>query len=238
MTDPHSSDTRPSSTRRPELRLKVGKSTLAGPAASIVALLVFALLVALVVWSKPSIGMLLAGGVWLGFVVFWGLTAGRRGSTKSEESPESRALHQNLLYLGLLLLFVSIPGMRWPLIVPNDWHVQVGLGIMAAATLLHVWARVHLGRNWSSEVRIKSDHQLVRTGPYRFVRHPIYTAILGLAIGTALVSGRVLSLLGASVFAFAYIRKIRIEERSLGATFGTAWEDYGKRSWALVPWVF
>jgi protein-S-isoprenylcysteine O-methyltransferase Ste14 len=204
----------------------------------IVALLVVALLVALAVWSKPSIGMWLAGGGWLGFTVFWSLTAGQRGVSKSEVSIESRALHQNLLSLGLLLLFVSIPGLRWRYIPPNKWHVHVGLGIMAAATLLHVWARVHLGRNWSSEVMIKRDHQLVRTGPYRFVRHPIYTAILGLAIGTAVVSGRVVSLLGASVFAFAYLRKLRIEERALGETFGTAWQNYCESPWALVPWVF
>jgi protein-S-isoprenylcysteine O-methyltransferase Ste14 len=97
---------------------------------------------------------------------------------------------------------------------------------------------VHLGRNWSSEVQILSDHQLVRTGPYALVRHPIYTAILGLALGTAVVSGRVVSLLGASMFAYAYVRKLRIEEGALGETFGAAWDDYRKRSWALVPGVF
>ena len=198
------------------------------------------MLLALAVWAKPSIGMWLAGGVWLGFIVFWNLTAGRRQriSRKSEESGQSRALHQNLLNLGLLLLFVPIPGLRWRYLSPNPWHVPAGLGIMAAATLLHIWARAHLGRNWSSEVMIQNGHELVRTGPYRIVRHPIYTAILGLAIGTAVVSGRGLSLLGALVFAFAYVRKLRIEEDALGEEFGTAWEDYRRRSWALVPLVF
>jgi protein-S-isoprenylcysteine O-methyltransferase Ste14 len=95
-----------------------------------------------------------------------------------------------------------------------------------------------LGRNWSSEVMIKADHQLIRTGPYRVVRHPIYTAILGLAIGTALISGRVVSLLGVLAFLLAYVRKLRIEERALGETFGAEWEDYRKHSWALVPGVY
>jgi hypothetical protein len=172
-------DTPPRSSDRPAARLKIGTLTLGGPVLSIVSLLLLALLVALLVWSRPSIGMWLAGGVWLGFVVFWSRSAARRGPSRTEESPRSRATHQNLLNLGLLLLFVSSPGLRWRWIPPNPWHVPVGLGIMAAATLLHVWARAHLGRNWSSEVMIQSDHQLVRTGPYRLVRHPIYTAILG-----------------------------------------------------------
>jgi protein-S-isoprenylcysteine O-methyltransferase Ste14 len=109
---------------------------------------------------------------------------------------------------------------------------------MAAATLLHVWRACISGGNWSSEVMIKTDHQLVRYGPYRLVRHPIYTAILGLAFGTAFVSGRIVSMLGAAGFTYVYVRKLRIEERALGATFGSDWEDYCRRSWALVPWLY
>lgn len=236
MTKPP--ETAPASNSGAKPGLRLGNLILTGPAALIVGILLLALFVALIVWSKPSIGMLLAGGIWIGFLVFWSLTAGRGGPSKSEESPESRALHRNLLNLGLLLLFVSIPGLRWRYIPANRWHVPVGLGIMVAGTLLHIWARMHLGRNWSSEVMIKQDHELVRTGPYRFIRHPIYTAILGLVIGTAMVSGRVVSVLGALVFTFAYIRKLRIEERELGKTFGGEWQEYRRHSWALVPGVF
>jgi protein-S-isoprenylcysteine O-methyltransferase Ste14 len=216
----------------------VGRLTLTGPAALVVALLLVALLITFVVWSKPSIGMLLAGGVWLGFIGFWNASAGRRHAGEGKESAASRALRQYLLNLGLLLLFVSIPGLRWRYLPSSPWHVPVGLGTLAVATLLHVWARMCLGRNWSSEVMIKADHQLIRTGPYRVVRHPIYTAILGLAIGTALISGRVVSLLGVLAFLLAYARKLRIEERALGETFGAEWEDYRKHSWALVPGVY
>jgi protein-S-isoprenylcysteine O-methyltransferase Ste14 len=136
------------------------------------------------------------------------------------------------------MLFVPIPGLRGSFLPPAAWRAPVGLGIMAAATLLHVWARGHLGRNWSSEVMIQTDHQLVRTGPYRIVRHPVYAAILGLAAGTAVKSGRVLSLVRAALFATAYVRKLRLEERVLGASFGAAWDDDRKHSWALIPGVF
>jgi protein-S-isoprenylcysteine O-methyltransferase Ste14 len=236
MSQSHAAPSQPSPRR--EFRLVLGGLKLSGPAALAGTLLLLTVVVALVVLSRPSLGMLAASGVWLGFVVFWSLSAKPGFASKSEESAQSRAVHRNLLNLGLLLLFVWIPGLGWSFLPHNSWHVPVGLGIMAAATLLHIWSRRHLGRNWAHRVTIMSDHQLVRSGPYRWIRHPIYTAILGLTIGTALVSGRVLSLCGVAVFAFAYVRKLRMEERALSAEFGTAWNEYRKHSWALVPPLF
>jgi len=220
---------------RPTFGLQLGGLKLSGPAAVIVALLLLAAITALVVLSKPTLGMLAAAAIWIGFLVFWSATAGRGTVRKSEESVQSRALHQRLLYAGLLLLFVSIPPLGWRWLPAGSWHVGVGLGLMAAGTLLHIWARQHLGRNWTTKVTILSGHQLVQSGPYRWIRHPIYTALLALAIGTAVVSGRGVSLLGALVFIFAYVRKLRIEEGALGAEFGAAWDEYRLRSWPLVP---
>lgn len=77
----------------------------------------------------------------------------------------------------------------------------------------------------------------MRTGPYRLVRHPIYTAILGMAAGTAIVSGQLHGLVGAATIAFAYARKIRLEEQRLGETFDAEWDAYRKATWALIPWV-
>lgn len=219
-------------------RLVLGPLKLAGPAALVVTLALLAAIVGLVVWSRPSPFMLVAGAVWFGFLVYWSAAAGRHVEKRSEESPESRALHRNLLNLGLLLQFVSIPGLRWRFLPLAAWIPPAGLGLMTAATLFHVWARVHLGRNWTSEVAIQQDHQLVKSGPYRLVRHPVYTALIALSLGTAVVSGRIVSLLGATVFAVAYARKLRLEEGGLSAAFGAQWDEYRRRSWALIPWVF
>jgi protein-S-isoprenylcysteine O-methyltransferase Ste14 len=82
---------------------------------------------------------------------------------------------------------------------------------------------------------IKADHQLVTSGPYRLIRHPIYTAILALAGGTAIVSAQLRGALGFAVFAFVYWRKLRLEEAMLAETFGAEWSSYRQRSWALVP---
>ena len=219
-------------------RLVLGPLKLSGAAALVVTLALLVGIVGLVVWSRPRPFMLIASAVWIGFLIYWSAAAGRRVEKRSEESAESRALHRNLLNLGLVLLFVSIPGLRWQFLPPSQWAGPAGLAVMAAATLLHVWARVHLGRNWTSEVVIQQDHQLVTSGPYRLVRHPVYTALIALALGTAIVSGRILSLLGAATFAVAYARKLRLEEMALSATFGARWDEYRRRSWALLPWIF
>ena len=215
--------------------IQIGKRVITGPAAILVLLLLVAALVALIIRAHPSTGMLLAGGIWAGFFVFWTLTAKPKGEVQRQESAQSRGTHRLLMNLGLLLLFVPIPLLRQSFLPPNSWHVIAGLGVMVVATLFHIWARLHLGKNWSSQVMIKVDHQLIRTGPYRLIRHPIYTAILGLGFGTALVSARVTSLLGAGLIAAAYVRKLLLEEEGLADTFGEEWNAYRKASWRLIP---
>jgi len=102
---------------------------------------------------------------------------------------------------------------------------------------LAIWARRHLGRNWSGEVRIRDDHQLVQSGPYRLIRHPIYTAMFAMYTGTALVSGELHALLAIAVLAVAYWRKIRLEERALSAALGATYDSYRRGTWALIPWL-
>src|SRR5205823_5706526 len=101
---------------------------------------------------------------------------------------------------------------------------------------LDVWAMRCLGRNWSGAVTIKVGHELVRTGPYRWVRHPIYTAMLGMYLGTAVVSGELHGLLGVVVAVIAYARKTAMEERGLREAFGDAYDAYARRTRALIPW--
>jgi protein-S-isoprenylcysteine O-methyltransferase Ste14 len=79
---------------------------------------------------------------------------------------------------------------------------------------------------------------LIQTGPYRFVRHPIYSGILLLALGTAIVFGRVIFLIDAGIILGLLFWKSRIEDRFLAAHFGEAFENYRRRVAALIPWLF
>jgi protein-S-isoprenylcysteine O-methyltransferase Ste14 len=116
--------------------------------------------------------------------------------------------------------------------------IAAGLIIEATGLLLAVWTRRHLGRNWSGEISIKRDHQLVRSGPYHVVRHPIYTALLAMYLGSAVVSGELHALFGLALAAIAYGRKVRLEEAVLAQFFGEEYRDYRRVTWALLPGLF
>ncbi len=137
-----------------------------------------------------------------------------------------------MLLAALLLLILPMPGL-------NDWFlprrfkflVLGGAITQAGFLLLAIWARRHLGRNWSAEVRIAEDHELVRTGPYRLLRHPIYMAMLGMFPGTAIASSQYHSVVGLAVLVAAYLRKTRLEDQILAQTFGDEYDAYRRETW-------
>lgn len=177
--------------------------------------------------------------LWVLFSIYWTVASKNSAKSQSSESKASTAFHQIVLNAALLLLFIPLPGLRgW--FLPQEFHflVAVGVVVQIGGFILAVWARRHLGRNWAAEVRIGEGHELVRTGPYRALRHPIYTAMLVMFIGTAISSGQYHALLGVALLVVAYLRKTRLEENILRQTFGPEWDTYQRDTWRLVPLVF
>jgi protein-S-isoprenylcysteine O-methyltransferase Ste14 len=95
---------------------------------------------------------------------------------------------------------------------------------------------VHLAGNWSGTVTLKEDHSLTRDGPYRFVRHPIYTGILLGILGSAIAEGEWRGLVGLGLITLSFLRKSTIEEQFLTAQFGDAYTRYRAEVAALIPW--
>jgi protein-S-isoprenylcysteine O-methyltransferase Ste14 len=176
-----------------------------------------------------------SGALWILFSIYWEIVAKNAARDKSSESTASRGLHVFMVNAALLLLFVPVPGLTRRYLRAPQVFVSLGLTLQICAVLLALWARRHLGRNWSGRITIKVDHELVQSGPYRFVRHPIYTALLGMYAGTAIVSGEWHAMLGFALAAFAYWRKIRMEEANLAAAFGPAWTEYRRSTSSLLP---
>ena len=176
--------------------------------------------------------------LWVSFFVYWAIAGRNSAPTKTSESKASSYFHQIVLTLALLLLFLPVRGLKGWFLPQTFIFVGVGAVVQAAFMALAIWARIHLGRNWSGEVRIGEGHELIRTGPYRIVRHPIYTGMLGMFAGTALASGQYHALLGQVLLLVAYLRKTRLEEEILGKTFSSDFEEYRRGTWALVPFVF
>ena len=169
--------------------------------------------------------------------LYWAATAHQEAPDKTPERGSSRLIHQVLMNGAFLLVILPIPGLRQRVYPDTTTPIIVGAVLAAIGAAFAIWARRTLGRNWSSAVRIAEDHQLVRTGPYRLVRHPIYTGILTIFLGMAIGSGELHAALGFALVALAYWRKIGLEERILQGAFGEAFEDYRRHSRAIIPFL-
>jgi protein-S-isoprenylcysteine O-methyltransferase Ste14 len=155
--------------------------------------------------------------------------------------------------LGGILLFAPLPVLGQRFLPVDSWPVwlAVGLALNLVGLLFTVWARLHLGKNWSDIVTLKQDHELITSGPYSIVRHPIYTGLLLAFAGLAVARGEWRSILGVVIMALSLWRchygvvimalslwrKLRIEERWMLEQFGSAYETYRQRVTALVPFV-
>ena len=108
---------------------------------------------------------------------------------------------------------------------------------MVAGLLFAVWARLHLGRNWSRSVTVKEGHELIITGPYTLVRHPIYTGILAGFLGTAIALSQVRGFIGFVLIFIAFWAKLRREEAWMRSQFGETYAAYARHTAALVPYL-
>jgi protein-S-isoprenylcysteine O-methyltransferase Ste14 len=180
-------------------------------------------------------------GLWLAWIAYWRISAADVKPTQRHESPGSRAAHLlPLLIAGVLLWIRGDAEDGWlfrHFLTPSATMFWAGAAITAAALAFSVWARVHLGRNWSATVTVKQDHELILTGPYAIVRHPIYTGVLFGFVGTALAIGQWRGVLAVAIVFAAFWRKLRLEERWMGETFGEDYRRYRARTRALIPFL-
>ena len=128
---------------------------------------------------------------------------------------------------------------QWPQAALPPWSVPVGVTLFVVGTVLRWYSIIHLGRFFTVNVAIASDHQLVESGPYRFVRHPSYTGALLAFIGFALVLRNWASLLVISLpIAAAFIYRIKVEEGALAQALGYRYRGYMTRTKRLIPFIY
>jgi len=120
----------------------------------------------------------------------------------------------------------------------SSYGAYAFVGVMLTGLALTWWARIHLGRLWSSAITRKEEHRLVETGPYEYVRHPIYTGLIIALLATAASEATPVAALGAVLIALGLWLKARTEERFLLTELGPdAYESYRRRVPMLVPFV-
>jgi protein-S-isoprenylcysteine O-methyltransferase Ste14 len=177
---------------------------------------------------------LLLAAVWLGSWPFVKRTA-------QKESTSSSLQHTIIFGTGLYLLFGSpaiADSFNQPVFTVTLPIALAGFGVAICGSAFSIWARLILGENWSSSPSIKQDHALVVTGPYRVVRHPIYTGILIAFLGSALQHGLVRSFLAVLICGAGLYLKVSVEEQFMVQRFGHAYLLYRRNVSALVPYVF
>ena len=178
--------------------------------------------------------------LWVSWVVYWWVASRDVKSTVQRESLASRLSH--IVPLSFAVLLYSWHRVRIPLLAErflplSEWSFWIGVFLTAGGLLFTVWARLHLGRNWSGSVTIKQGHELVMSGPYALVRHPIYTGLLLALLGSTLALGDWRGVLAFALAAGALWRKLRVEERWMRQQFGDAYQVYSQRVAALIPFV-
>ena len=178
--------------------------------------------------------------LWVAFLVYWQIMAARAKTTARLEPAGSRVLRVVLFAVALVLYSWHTIPVAWLRIQlwPGSYALyNVGIAVTAAGIAFAVWARVHLGTNWSRSVTLKKDHELITTGPYHLVRHPIYTGILFGLMGATIAEGQVRSVIALALIAWSLWRKLSLEEKWMREEFGETYAEYSRHTAALVPGI-
>ena len=176
--------------------------------------------------------------LWLVFFLYWAISALRGKVAKKTESGAERLKRMIPLAAAYFLLFHPAAHFSWlgrRFVFDSSAAGVVGVLLTAAGVALAIWARWHLGANWSAIVSIREQHELIRSGPYRRVRHPIYTGMLLAMAGTALVLGEVRGLIAFAITLFAFYWKARKEEAWLTREFGEKFGMHAKQTGMFLP---
>jgi len=180
----------------------------------------------------------LAEEAWTIWAVWWLAMAFFSKSTKRRESAAQRIEHLVPAMLGFTLVFREGFGGSWlarPIWPANPVLLIVCVTATILGLLFAAWARLILGSNWSGTVTIKTNHQLIRRGPYRWIRHPIYTGMLAALLASAVIQGLLSGMIGFAFVLLALYRKARREESFLSQEFGDGFMEHRQHTGMFLP---
>ena len=178
--------------------------------------------------------------IWIGWVASWVVASLWSGRTERRAATRETWIYRILIFAGAILIApwtAQVLGER-PAWQVDHYGAYAFVGVMLTGLALTWWARIHLGCLWSSAITRKEEHRLIDSGPYAFVRHPIYTGLIIALLATTATEATPMALLGAVLIAIGLWGKARAEERFLLAELGPdAYEFYRRRVPMLIPFV-
>jgi protein-S-isoprenylcysteine O-methyltransferase Ste14 len=176
--------------------------------------------------------------LWLGWAAYWIIAARQTAANRRTESWLTGASYRVPLAVGVILLISSRPWRiptRLLLWSPSVVSLAIGLCLTLLGLSIAAWARYYLGKYWSGRITLKVDHQMIQTGPYAGVRHPIYSGILLALLGSVITIGTVQACVGFAIIVASFVRKLMLEEQWMCAHFGAEYERYRHLVKALIP---
>ncbi len=175
---------------------------------------------------------------WGALGIYWLISALGTKKIAVNENTGMRTFRLAILVLMLILLmtdWLRIGPLAWRFMPRHSGMVWIGVALTVVGAALAIWARRTLGRNWSDKVVLKVDHELIQSGPYRYLRHPIYTGVLLAVAGSALTIGEWRGVAALVLLGTNYFIKATREEKILAANFGEAFAEHKRRTGFFLP---
>jgi protein-S-isoprenylcysteine O-methyltransferase len=142
------------------------------------------------------------------------------------------AIGYNMAWLPVIFNFGQ-------LVIMGGWLTWAGIAIMISGVVFRQYAISVLGKFFTATIQIKKDHELIQTGPYRYIRHPSYLGILILSLGLGIAMANWISLILCIVLpTIGLMQRIRFEEKELEQHFGKQYQDFRKNTWRIIPFIF
>jgi len=177
----------------------------------------------------------LIASLWLAWMVSWQVAALWLNDKRAEAPRREYRGHFLIAMVGFLMVFSAwqpLPRL-WPASTALGWTM---VGLTVGGFAFAWWARIHLGKLWSGGVVLRDEHRVVDSGPYAFVRHPIYTGLFAAVIAMAIEQATPLALAGAALFVLGFTLKARVEERFLERSLPD-YAGYRARVGMIVPGI-
>jgi protein-S-isoprenylcysteine O-methyltransferase Ste14 len=171
---------------------------------------------------------------WAAFWLYWLIAA---FSVKKGHVQWSRELLIRAVLIAFIIVLVRLGVLRGHSPSTDVWRASLGLVLFSLGLGFAIWARVHIGRNWGTPMTQKVEPDLVTSGPYRLVRHPIYTGILVAGVGTA-VALNWQWLIVVALAGVYFIYSAAVEERYMAEQFPDTYPAYKHETKMLLPFVF
>jgi protein-S-isoprenylcysteine O-methyltransferase Ste14 len=180
----------------------------------------------------------ICGYMWVAWMLIWMAWALQSKQTQHRESFASQMSYALVLWLAIYFIFFAKNlGYWWhsDVFAYRPWIGCTGVAIAVLGFDITFWARFTLGGNWSSSVTVKVKHELIRSGPYRWVRHPIYSGMILAMAGTAIARDQWRGVVALVLMWVAFTIKRLKEEQFMRQTFGAQYTEYSDSTGAIFP---